>query len=80
MGQFFAPTSTRVSATPRGLHAARVCISVPKYFEEVDLVGWLFMGHTTVGTLDGAPMVRRWHHLEKTAAAIGTILTANAWR
>jgi len=28
------------------------------------------MEHTTVGTLDGAPMVKRWHHREKTVAAM----------
>jgi len=30
------------------------------------------MDHTTVGTLDGAPVMKRWHHQEKTVTAIGT--------
>ena len=38
------------------------------------------MERTTAGTLDGAPMMGRRHHLEKAAAEIGIGLMELAWR
>jgi hypothetical protein len=58
----------------------RACISVPKFFGVVGLAGCLFTGRTIVGTPDGAPMVRRWHHLEKAEAVIGIGPMVNARR
>ena len=43
-------------------------------------MGWPSMAGTIVGTLDGAPMVRRQHHLEKAIAAIGISLKGDTWR
>ena len=71
MENFYARTSTKASAVPKDRHVPRACISVPKFFGVVGLVGCLFTERTIAGTLDGAPMVRRWHHLEKAAAVIG---------
>ena len=45
-----------------------------------DLVGYLFMGRIIVGTLDGAPMVRRRHHSEKAVAVDVISLKANTQR
>ena len=34
---------------------------MPEFFKVVGVVGCLFTGLIIAGTLDGAPMVRRWH-------------------
>ena len=57
-----------------------VITSVPKFCEVVGPVGCLTTEHTTVGTPDGAPVMSRWHHLEKMITAIGTNPRATAWR
>ena len=80
VGKFFARISTRVGASPRAHLAPRACIGVPKSCVRADLVGCRFMGHITVGTLDGAPMVRRRHHLEKAVAVNVMSLMVNIRR
>ena len=80
MGQFFARTSIRASVIPKEGSATMVYTSVPKFCEVAGLVGCLTTGHTTVETLDGAPVMKRWHHQEKTITAIGTNPMATAWR
>ena len=59
MGKFFARTSTRAIAAPTGDSAPMVCTNVPKSCEEAGLVACLTTVHTTVGTLDGAPVMER---------------------
>ena len=80
MGSFFAQITTKASVAPKDHSAPRVCISVLKSFGVADLVGCLSMGRTTVGTLDGAPMVRRRHHLEKAVAVNVMSLMVNTRR
>ena len=80
MERLVAQTSTTTVAELKHRHAPKVCINVPKFFEEADPVGCHFTAHTIAGTLDGAPMVSRWHNLEKAAAVTGTDLMANARR
>ena len=80
MGRISARTSTKATAALRDHRVPRACIGVPKFFGVVGLVGCLFTGRIIVGTPDGAPMVKRWHHLEKAATEIGTSPMANAWR
>ena len=80
MENFYARTSTKASAVPKDHHVPRACISVPKFFGVVGRAGCLFTGRTIVGTPDGAPMVRRWHHLEKAKAVFGIDPMVNARR
>ena len=80
MERCFAQISTEAVVAARDHPAPRVCISVPKSFGMADPVGCLIMGRTTVGTLDGAPMVMRRHHLEKAVAINVVNLMGNTRR
>ena len=80
MGKLFAQTGMQASAMLRGHRVTRAYTSAPKFLKVAGLVGCPITGCTTVGTLDGAPMVRRWHHLEKAITGIGTRLMADTWR
>ena len=76
----FARTSTRALAAPKEDNAPMVCTNVPKSCEEAGLVACLTTVHTIVETPDGAPVMERQHHQEKTITAICPKPKATAWR
>ena len=80
MERSYAQTSTNANATPRERRVPRGFASVLKFLETAGRVERTFTERGTAGTPDGAPMMRRRYHLEKTAAAIGIGLMGMAWR
>ena len=80
MGQLFAKNSIKAGARLRAGPANTVYTNVPKLVELVGHVGWPTTEHTTVEIPDGAPVMERSHHQEKTVTAVGTNLMATAWR
>ena len=79
-GQHFARNLTRANVAPRDAHAIKAYTSAPKFCEVVDPAECHSMGHITVVINDGAPVVKRWHHQEKTEAASGAKQMMAAWR
>ena len=67
-----AQTSTRESVTRRELLVQRACTSVRGWVGAAGPVECPSMERTPVVTLDGAPRMIRWHHLDKQVTAIVT--------
>ena len=67
--------NTRGPLCDKGLHKCSKVVRGGRPF-----VGCLVTVLIIAGSLDGAPMVRRWHHLEKAVTEVGTSPMANAWR
>ena len=80
MGRSYVQTSTKVNVRLRDRHVPEDFINALKFLEKAGRVGSTFMEHTIAGSLDGAPMMGRRHHLEKAVAVIGIDLMELAWR
>ena len=64
MAQYFAPTSTKALAPRKARDVAKELTSAAKFFAPADHVAALLTTPPTVAVPDGAPMLKRWHHLE----------------
>jgi len=69
MAPYFAPTSTKALARRKAKDVAKELTSAAKFFAPAEYVAASVTTPPTVAVPDGAPMLKRWHHLEEITTA-----------